>query len=330
MRVTIGCGALGLASLLAFTGCRTDPFACDADGQCLDGDDMGACEPNGYCSFDDDACPSGRRYGHLAGGGLAERCVVDDDPTSTSSASTTTSTSISTSTSTTSTSVADSSTTGVESSTTSTTAMTSTTSAAGANGEPCSSAFECNSGHCFANALGGVCSECTQDEDCEFGCTPPSLLKEDSAPAVCNAGALGDGCETSDACTDGLECVEVYSIPGVFNARGCSECGSDVDCDPFGVSLCTPNISLTQTHAHMTCSPAGSLALGEFCDHNSSGDLSCTSGYCASSSVMGLFVLGVCSECSNDDTANEGCSSGDVCSTPEIGLGEPNTPGTCI
>jgi hypothetical protein len=35
----------------------------------------GRCQPSGYCSFPDDACPSGQRYGDHAGGSLAGGCV---------------------------------------------------------------------------------------------------------------------------------------------------------------------------------------------------------------------------------------------------------------
>ena len=37
---------------------------------------MGVCEPEGVCSYYDDACASGRRYGPYAGG-LAEACVPE-------------------------------------------------------------------------------------------------------------------------------------------------------------------------------------------------------------------------------------------------------------
>ncbi len=47
----------------------------------------GTCEPNGYCSFDDPECASGRRYGELAGGGLAGLCVNDTPETTGASSS---------------------------------------------------------------------------------------------------------------------------------------------------------------------------------------------------------------------------------------------------
>jgi hypothetical protein len=51
----------------------------------MTGERMGRCQRNGYCSFDDPACPSGQRYGEHAGDGLAGVCVDEvDDPTPTS------------------------------------------------------------------------------------------------------------------------------------------------------------------------------------------------------------------------------------------------------
>ena len=42
---------------------------------------MGTCEPAGYCSFADEACESGRRYGEHAPGDLAGTCVVGEAET---------------------------------------------------------------------------------------------------------------------------------------------------------------------------------------------------------------------------------------------------------
>lgn len=70
-----------LASALA--GCKTGSFTCNDGSQCQLDAVAGYCEPVGYCSFDDSSCDSGRRYGKLAGSGLAGECVaVDDGPTS--------------------------------------------------------------------------------------------------------------------------------------------------------------------------------------------------------------------------------------------------------
>lgn len=56
-------------------------YACTSDEQCTDGGAGGQCEQSGYCSFGDDACPSGRRYGMLAPADLANECTTPDADT---------------------------------------------------------------------------------------------------------------------------------------------------------------------------------------------------------------------------------------------------------
>lgn len=67
---------ISLFCLLAATACssNTGAFECRGDGQCrLDSFD-GFCEPNGFCSFSDLSCDSGRRYSSLSGE-VANICV---------------------------------------------------------------------------------------------------------------------------------------------------------------------------------------------------------------------------------------------------------------
>lgn len=65
-------GAAAILALLLAAGClRETAFVCATDAECTPD---GACEATGYCSFPDDACAGGRRYGELAGG-LANACV---------------------------------------------------------------------------------------------------------------------------------------------------------------------------------------------------------------------------------------------------------------
>jgi hypothetical protein len=69
-------GAVGL-------GCdRTVVFACETRDDCIDGRAGGVCESDGYCSFPDGTCESGRRYGEYAPPALASTCtpVPDADP----------------------------------------------------------------------------------------------------------------------------------------------------------------------------------------------------------------------------------------------------------
>jgi hypothetical protein len=73
-----GCSAFLLA---AFDGaCTTKSFACAEDEQCKNGSMGGTCEPTGVCSFPDEDCESGRRYGAHAAG-LSGQCVPLDAAT---------------------------------------------------------------------------------------------------------------------------------------------------------------------------------------------------------------------------------------------------------
>jgi hypothetical protein len=61
----------GLGLALA-CGCTRGTFACEDDLAC--GGD-GTCQPEGWCSFPDDGCPSGQRFGEHSGEGLGGLCV---------------------------------------------------------------------------------------------------------------------------------------------------------------------------------------------------------------------------------------------------------------
>lgn len=55
-----------------------DTFQCGSDSECSG---QGLCEATGFCSFPDDGCDSGRRYGEFAGS-LSEQCVQSEAGTS--------------------------------------------------------------------------------------------------------------------------------------------------------------------------------------------------------------------------------------------------------
>lgn len=76
------------ALLMACTG--QDVFACSEDADCTLAGMAGFCDAPGYCSFDDAACPSGRRFGKLAGDGLADECVSGEEAATDSIGDTTT------------------------------------------------------------------------------------------------------------------------------------------------------------------------------------------------------------------------------------------------
>ncbi|HET6586042.1 MAG TPA: LamG domain-containing protein [Nannocystaceae bacterium] len=60
---------------LAAWGCSSGAFACEDTEECRDGDRIGTCQPDGFCSFPDGDCASGQRYGSHAGA-LSGECVV--------------------------------------------------------------------------------------------------------------------------------------------------------------------------------------------------------------------------------------------------------------
>lgn len=105
--------------LIAFAvscACSPSVFGCVDDSGCAGSDAGGFCEPSGFCSFPDDACPSGRRYGEFSGQGLGGVCVdAPDSGTSQPDPTTSTgfTTSVSTSTSTTAPGEASGATSGV-------------------------------------------------------------------------------------------------------------------------------------------------------------------------------------------------------------------------
>lgn len=65
-----------VAVAVSLVGCP-DPattFQCDDNASCRDGANQGECQPTGFCSFTDDQCASGTRYGE-ASGDLSGLCV---------------------------------------------------------------------------------------------------------------------------------------------------------------------------------------------------------------------------------------------------------------
>jgi hypothetical protein len=76
MRAAILASGLGLGAIV---GCHlASVFVCGADHQCVFKGVQGTCEATSYCSFPDDDCESGKRYGEYAGDGLQDECVPVD------------------------------------------------------------------------------------------------------------------------------------------------------------------------------------------------------------------------------------------------------------
>lgn len=68
-------------------GCGRGVFVCEDASECNAASGTGMCQPDGHCSFPDDRCPSGQRYGEHSGG-VAGECVPPLDDTSASDAAT--------------------------------------------------------------------------------------------------------------------------------------------------------------------------------------------------------------------------------------------------
>lgn len=80
-----------MTSVLAAAGahaCNASFFACSDAKECAGDNGSGICEPTGWCSFPDESCASGSRYGGLAGDGLADECVAPAGTESTGDATT--------------------------------------------------------------------------------------------------------------------------------------------------------------------------------------------------------------------------------------------------
>jgi hypothetical protein len=195
------------------------------------------------------------------------------------------------------------------------------------SGQTCDGDDACQPGVCFhIPAIGGVCGECTTDADCPCGgCTIPLPEPLGSPPrgAVCNTGALGDGCESTAACQASLTCENIFEIPGIVALRTCSECSSDSGCP--GAQLCSPSIDPWDLSGVKRCIMPGSLPLGSTCDHLGSGDQACSSGICAVGSFQNLADIGVCSECNSSAQ----CPGAELCDPPWFEPGQI-VPGQCV
>ena len=67
-----------LLMLVATHACGPRDFVCEDSQQCRLDDRQGVCEVDGYCSYADDECDSGRRYHATAPPGVAGTCVEVD------------------------------------------------------------------------------------------------------------------------------------------------------------------------------------------------------------------------------------------------------------
>ncbi len=184
---------------------------------------------------------------------------------------------------------------------------------AGEAGATCTSDAECSSCNCYVVPfLGGQCGECNQDADCAEitggGCTPPNPFENNGS--TCNMGELGGGCETDDACADGLTCGNVLSLLGVVEINTCGDCASDADCD--GGTICAPVVVVEDFSGVNTCIEPNSLEQDSFCNLEGNGNDACASGICSVVDIMGLAQIGSCGECNTDADCGGGtCQAGE-------------------
>ncbi|HET6583521.1 MAG TPA: hypothetical protein VFG69_08735, partial [Nannocystaceae bacterium] len=75
MRTLVVGAALAAGVACGFGGA----FACEDDDECNGNAGAGVCQASGYCSFPDDDCDSGQRYGEHVPGDLAGDCVPPTD-----------------------------------------------------------------------------------------------------------------------------------------------------------------------------------------------------------------------------------------------------------
>jgi len=81
-RARRGLGQFALAlqfSLALGLGCDPDVVVCRKHRDCTRGEDFGMCQPDGLCSFADDRCISGQRYGAGSGRRSGECVALGED-----------------------------------------------------------------------------------------------------------------------------------------------------------------------------------------------------------------------------------------------------------
>lgn len=217
------------AIVAAISGCGTDVFTCAQDGECHSGSAAGTCQASGYCSFPDDGCPSGQRYGDLAGAGLDGSCVVDEPATTSDDGSgggsSSTGVQPGTETLPSTTSTTSESQTGSESSTGGSGTSAPDTCGDGVvqGAEQCDDGNDDNTDACTVLCTISSCSDGFQngtetDVDCGGACNPCA----DGAACKSDTDCEGGACASGTCTTEMTRCADlppdapsgVYSLPG--------------------------------------------------------------------------------------------------------------------
>jgi hypothetical protein len=187
-----------------------------------------------------------------------------------------------------------------------TSSMDSTTGGDGPlpNGAACALNAECDSGFCYEpSPVGGTCSECGSDSDCENTCSFGFGFRY----AICTDGSLGKPCDSDEGCQGDLVCAEVVDWLGYVPAY-CSECSTSDQCD--GDDICTPHYDEASWSGYLYCAEPGSVPNGGGCpiDRGQGYGEVCENGHCG---IVGTprNSLGLCGSCSTDDD----CEGAETC-----------------
>jgi hypothetical protein len=185
------------------------------------------------------------------------------------------------------------------------------------NGSECASNADCVSEFCFTiPTVGGVCSECLQDSDCDEG---TCSLEFDQGYAVCTDGSLGKMCDSDEGCQGDLVCGQLLDV-GFFDADYCSECNDATPCD--GDDICTPHYDDGSFSGHLYCTGPETVEDGGGCpiEGNEGNGEVCQNGHCGIADIMGFIQLGICGSCSTNDDCDDD-PAGDNCIPAEAGQG---------
>jgi hypothetical protein len=297
-----GAGALGL---LAGACMSASAFACTSDAECVHAGAQGVCENSGFCSFPDESCASGRRYGEFSGNGLGGACVDgagSDSATSSTSASTS------------STSATDDPTT--DDPTTTTGACAELGGSCGDAGDCCDPCMACTEGMCVANvgaqAPCGTCEACDADAQC--------APQPEGSSCTFDCAELLWGAEAVD---DGLTCYRraANDVAGM--------CEADGSCAPVNAKDCPEDqgdvvVSCDAACAHMPhdCvggEPAAGITVASLCVVDGESQ-QCASGCVndsfgvASCDASGLCVVEESTDCAPYSCDANGCL--DACNNP--------------
>jgi hypothetical protein len=178
-----------------------------------------------------------------------------------------------------------------------------------ADGEPCMSDTACISGHCFEmGVFGGRCGECDEDPDCAGGgCTAFNPFGE-GGPA-CNLGQQGGGCQSTDVCEQGLQCVTLFAFTDMVSLQTCSTCATEAECEEL--EFCEPIFDTATWQGSNECVMPGTLGIDSYCDLEGHGNEVCASKICSIVDVPGLDQIGACGECNTDADCKAGtCVAG--------------------